>query len=154
MLCLAFSGCKDNSDEPNPAGVFVSQNANIIVKSETGEDLLDPNNNAGIKNVKIYYLVNGVKTLYSQPNLDAPNGYRVIKHPVTGYYYLQILLDGGRNISETTTFLQLGNASEIDTIKAHYKADPANVVVDKIWFNGSLVWSIADGEPIFELVKP
>lgn len=155
LLCCAFSGCKDQgSNEPNPTGVFVSQSAKIIVKSATGEDLLNPENNDGIKDFKIYYLVNGVKTPYHQPNLDASNGYRLIKHPVKGDYYLQVLMDGGRNISETTTYLQLGSTGDIDTIKAHYKTDPNNVIVEKIWFNGSLVWSFADGEPIFEIVKP
>lgn len=154
MLCFAFSGCNDNSEEPSPTGVFVSQNANIIVKSAAGEDLLDPENANGIKDFKIYYLVNGVKTLYSEPSLDAPNGYRLIKHPVKGYYYLQVLMDGRRNIPETTTYLQLGAAADVDTIKTQYKIDPNNLIAEKIWFNGSLVWSTADGEPIFEIVKP
>lgn len=155
FLCFAFSGCKDqDSNELNPTGVVVMQTANIIVKSATGEDLLDPANNNGIKDFKIYYLVNGAKTLYNEPHLDAPSGYRLIKHPVRGYYYLQVQLDGGLNIPETTTFLQLGSTGDIDTIKAHYKTDPNNVIVEKIWFNGSLVWSFADGEPIFEIIKP
>jgi hypothetical protein len=155
LLCFAVSGCKDqDSNEPGPTGVVVMQTANIIVKSTTGEDLLDSANNNGIKDFKIYYLVNGVKTLYNEPNLDASNGYRLIKHPVKGYYYLQVQLDGGRNISETTTYLQLGSNGDIDTIKAHYKADPNNIITEKIWFNGSLVWSFANGEPIFEIVKP
>jgi hypothetical protein len=155
FLCFTFSYCKDSEkNDLQPTGVNVMQSVNVLVKSDAGEDLLDPANVNGIKEFKIYYLVNGAKELYSKPNLDAANGYTLLKHPTKGYYYLQILMDGGKDILETTTFLQLGTSTSLDTIKTQYKSDPNNIIPENIWYNGSLVWKLTDGEPTFEIIRP
>jgi hypothetical protein len=155
FICFTFSFCKDSEkDDLQPTGINVMQSVNVLVKSDTGIDLLDPANVNGIKEFKVYYLVNGAKELYSHPNLDAANGYRLLKHPTLGYYYLQILMDGGKDILETTTYLQLGASTRLDTIKTQYKSDPNNIIAENIWYNGSLVWTLTDGEPTFEIIEP
>ncbi|MGN7888370.1 hypothetical protein [Dyadobacter sp. 22481] len=157
MACLGLTlgGCKEDiEDNVPPTGVVVIQNVNVRVKNTQGIDLLNPENTNGIKTFKIYYLVGGEKKLYSNANLDASGGYRLLKHPVNGYYYLQVLMDGGHNATETKTLLQLGDDVELDTIRTKYNSDPTNVIPEKIWHNKKLVWQTADGEPTFEIVYP
>ena len=154
FLGLTLVGCKeDNEDNVPPTGVVVVQNVNVRVKNTQGLDLLNPENANGIKAFKIYYLVGGEKKLYSNPSLDASGGYRLLKHPVNGYYYLQVLMDGGHNVAETKTLLQLGDNAELDTIRTQYKSDPSNIIPEKIWHNEQLVWQTADGEPTFQIIQ-
>lgn len=154
-LCLTLSGCKeDQEDNIPPTGVVVIQSVNVRVKNAAGVDLLSPENANGIKTFKIYYLVGEEKKLYSNANLDASGGYRLLKHSVNGYYYLQVLMDGGRNVAETKTLLQLGDNVELDTIRTRYKSDQSNIIPEKIWHNEELVWQTADGEPTFEIIRP
>jgi hypothetical protein len=156
LLWLTFSFCncgKKPQDYVPPTGVTVMQNVNVTVKDSVGEDLLNPEHANCFKEFKIYYLVKGEKKLYNKQELDASGGYRLLKHPVKGYYYLDILMDGGLNVSETKTLLQLGSNTKLDTIKTKYKSDPSNVIADKIWHNNKLVWQLSDGQPAFEIIR-
>jgi len=159
LLCLTFFNCKENQNNMQPeelrqTGVVVMQSIDVTVRNKLGEDLLNPANEYRIKEFKIYYLVNGAKKLYYNANMDASSGYRLLKHPSKGNYYLNILMNGSMGVLKSTTFLQLGNAATLDTISTQYRADPNNIVPEKIWFNGRLAWKIEDGEPpVYEIIR-
>ncbi len=157
LIFFLSVGCKENQvkdDDLWLGGIVVSQSTNIRISDKAGNDLLNPDNENRIKDFKIFYVKDGQKKLYLVPNLDAPMGYRIVKHSLYDYYYLQVLLDGGKDVKETTTYLQIGD-SEPDTVKCKYRENTgASVISEKVWFNGKLVWDAASQtESSFEIVK-
>jgi hypothetical protein len=156
LAVLALEACDKSETEtsvPGPAGVSVSRHVYLGIRDTTGVDLLNPQSPGVLREFQVYYLKNGNLIGFSQPNWDAPDGYSIIRHPLDDRYYLQIVLDAGPGIEQTTTIVQLGNGAPLDTIITQYRPDPVNIQPIKLWHNGELVWDIEAGERKFEIVR-
>jgi hypothetical protein len=152
-MVLLSIGRKDNQDL-KIMSVNVGSEVDLRIKNAAGEDLLNPSNSHVISDIKVYYSVNGQKELFNKPNLDSPGGYMIVKD--SAFYALRVYLNtpftANSSGSETTTYLQVG--SEVDAIRSLYSSDPANVTIQKMWYNNKLVWEFANGRRTFEIVKP
>ncbi|MCF0059733.1 hypothetical protein [Dyadobacter sp. CY356] len=157
MIFLLSVGCKEDNVQSKDiflGGVIVVQSTNIRISDKAGNDLLNPANENRIKDFKVFYVRDGQKKLFLVPNLDHPMGYQIVKHGLENYYYLKVLLDGGKGVKETTTYLQVENG-EIDAIKCKYMENTgASVISERVWFNDQLMWYAGKGtESSFEIIK-
>lgn len=158
IASLTISCKKDIVQDDLPLGnVTLEQSVDIRLTDLKGEDLLNPANENGIRDFKVYHVTAEQKELFNQSNLDAPGGYWIKKNEKENYYYLQVLLTtpNSKELStKTTTYLKIGNY-ELDTIQASYFSTAPSIKLSKVWFNNNKTWDSANNTPtIFEIVKP
>jgi len=143
LVLFTAVACNDSNEEEVPFGMFVSESVNIAIQDQSGTDLLDPANPDALSRFKVYYLRDGEKQLYTDPLMDAPNGFVIEKFPLDEFYHLQIFLNAPTspdgNDSEWTTYLEFEDG-HTDTIVAHYDIRPSYLAVDQASYNGIAVW--------------
>lgn len=161
FLSVILLSCKDNKDEvmDQSFGGYVATSVNIRIKDSDGNDRLAPTGHNPLTSFKVYYLVNGQKVLYNNPNMSAPGAYSIKKDDVGNYYYVQVLLNspspGDDSQNDWITYLEYQDGST-DTIKATFSVEPGFIAINKAWYNGTLQWDrISTGSlEVFELTKP
>jgi|GEM_PF-1216035 len=153
---FAFGVRAQNSVKTKKA-MYVNINIDIAYKDKDNVDLLDSNNITKectlsldkdgneiktpnikrdvflAKDITIFNIINGEKIKVNKPGRDYPNNHFIYKDEATGTYYLRIFLEA------EVVLLQL-NATTTDTIKCSIKKSKGNTHIDKVWYNGKLVW--------------
>lgn len=148
ILLFVMSSCnKDKEGKFNlDAGI------EIYVQDKSGNDLLNPSIQNAYKEseIKIYYLIDGVKKEVYYPNYDYPRNFRIIE--AGSKYYMMLSPNGNDSEEYPTTYIQW-NESDTDTIKCEFSRTSNSIICTKIWYNGSLAWSDYSNGRIIQIVK-
>ncbi|MCF0065620.1 hypothetical protein MUK70_11095 [Dyadobacter chenwenxiniae] len=62
-------------------------------------------------------------------------------------------MDSKIGLRKTLTLVQLGNKPISDTLETQWQESPSNLIPEKIWHNGSLVWQGLNQRE-FEIIVP
>jgi len=130
-LALMSLSCTKRTDGP----VIIEVDADILVMDEESDNLLE-SDDLKTENLKIYYLINGKKTLYFNGNLDYPKGFTLIKNQ-DQESALRVFLNTDIHTPVTLIEYREGNT---DTIKAAFNRKGASIRCTKIWYNEVLKW--------------
>lgn len=149
-----FSSCEKADEERQ--NFNLDTNLKFTVVSKEGEDLLDPANPNGISEneIKIYYLVDGVKKEIYDNNLDYPRSFRIYKD-LADEFRLVLFPNYSEDMDRPVTYIQW-NEQDIDTVEVSYDRYPDAIRTSKVWLNGDLILDRSNNlneEPIFSLVK-
>lgn len=143
FCCLPIS-CDKSS---GPAD-FRSYEVRITVLNSDQEDLLDPSNAFALdlKQVKVYYELNGVKTEINRSNLDNPRMFR-LEEPGENYsnYRVLLFMNNEDDSEITTTYFEWG-PERTDIFKSQIRSEDGSTsnVALKTWFNDTLVCNRED----------
>lgn len=162
LTFLALQGCEDNNSvnlKTNiDLGVIISYSNNI------GKDLLDPDNSFSYdsENIKLFYLINGVKIEYpNSPNSDMPSGFEITKSERTGKHILTVSTYegdakdswGNGKLINAISYLQLKD-NVVDTIKCELWRADNSIITKKLWYNSVLKWQSESETPLeIEIIK-
>jgi hypothetical protein len=120
----------------------------ISVVDKSGNDLLDPANPNSFKekDIRIYYLINGVKEEVFFPNYDHPRNFYIDKRDKV---YNMILF-----LNDPITYIQWNNL-DTDTIQCVINKEGGGelTICRKVWFNGELRWDNYSTERYIKIVK-
>lgn len=148
LILFIFNSCK----KEEPLAFYIDCGVEITVKNKDGKDLLNPLTPGALlsQNIKIYYLINGVKKEVNYGNYVNPQNFNILE--LDGIYRMRLILNQADPIS--TTYIQW-NASDTDTLKSQIYRPEGLITCKGIWFNDSLVWSWENysKERSFEIVK-
>lgn len=144
-----------NSTEEEEIGFYIDSHIEFSVKNSDQVDLLNPNNNDIIDNskIKIFYLVDGVKTAFFKAHWDYPKGYIIFKHE--NNYRIRVFLNNESNNTEkVTTFIQW-NKNKTDKVEATFNRNNNSIMQQKIWLNNEEIWELGNNtiDPYFILTK-
>jgi len=123
------------------------------IVNSNGEDILNPSHPDCIKesDIKLYYLIDGIKKEVYNPNYDFPRNFRIYEHQ--NEFRIGIFQNHSENEDKPLTYIQW-NESETDTIEAAYYRSSNAIIQKKIWLNGDLIWESINGtNPYFILTK-
>ncbi|MGE4288289.1 MAG: hypothetical protein AB7E36_06340 [Salinivirgaceae bacterium] len=160
ILIMLLLGC----DTEKPSDMFnLDAGVSFYVVNENGNDLLDPENeNAiGYNDITIYYLVDGEKQEFYNPDLDSPKGFSIFEpEGLFTKYNIGLGLNTKGTEKITTTLIEWYN-TEVDTIKAEIERGDNYAISTKIWFNDIVVWDVnnpelsetKNGSRFFQIVK-
>jgi len=132
FISLFFINCKRDSD--NGYGVSRSNHINIAYINSSGENLLNPStlNHYTADSIRIYYIVDGVKTEANFPKADYPNGFHIYQSDSTTYRI-------GVLLNSNNVLIKL-NHETTDTIKCIIDHSYGNLELRKLWYNGVLMF--------------
>jgi hypothetical protein len=131
LISLVFAG-NIYAQTKTKKAMYVNINIDWAFKDKEGNDLLG---STYIKDsIVVYNLVNGKKEKVNKPQADYPNNHFIYKDEATKTNLLRIFLE------VETVLLQL-NSSTTDTIKCTIKKTKGNTHIEKVWYNGKLVWT-------------
>jgi len=141
LLILGLSGLQC-CDRRTDCCVYIDDALDLLYTDSEGNNLID-NGTMNPDNFKIYYMVDGVKTLFSlEWQYDNPKGYAVIPDEL-GYgssivMFLApispvILFELGENETDTITF-------------ENYEVHNGDIRFSKVIYNGKVVYDINDEE--------
>lgn len=118
----------------------------ISVKDQDGNDLLNPLTPNSIleSDIKIFEMVDGVKTEVNNVNMDDPKGFTVTQKG--GIYFVKL------GLSSQDSYIQWSE-TDTDTIKGEIVQKPALTSCQKVWLNGKIVWDDYSKERFFEIIK-
>lgn len=127
--------------KPGSGGVL-SNNVYITVLDQDGNDLLDPENPFAIdlSQVKVYYLLNDVKTEINRGNLDYPKMFRVIE-PGSDMenYTISLFMNTEDDSDITTTYFQW-ETDNTDVFKSQIRRPRGGSIFNqKTWVNDDLI---------------
>ncbi|MGB5356101.1 MAG: hypothetical protein WBN11_05350 [Eudoraea sp.] len=138
---MVFLAC----DKAQGPALNISNDIYISVLDESGGDLLDPNNPATVdlKQVKVYYDLNGVKTEINRSNLDFPQMF-LVEEPGenSDHHRILLFLNTEDNSDITTTYFEWG-PSQTDVFKSLINRDGNGINDEKIWLNDELICDVA-----------
>jgi hypothetical protein len=139
------------SEENISEGYSISTAVKISVVDQQGSDLLDPDNENNLKseNIKIFHMIDGELTEFSEGYLDYPKGFLIYNPYDLGFneQYLFCLLatDASASTGELESLLPVTyiqwNETDMDTVKCQYYQTDNILECTKVWFNGVLVWT-------------
>jgi hypothetical protein len=111
----------------------------ISVMDNSGNDLLNPATpNAFVDSeIKIYYLIDGIKKEIYNANYDHPRNFILFEKD--GEYRMGLSPNADEKEELPITYIQWKEI-DTDTIQCHFSRTSNSVVCDKIWRNGTLVW--------------
>ncbi len=136
----------------------------ISIVDQQNLDLLDPNNPNDIRseNIKIFHMIDGELTEFSEGLFDYPKGFRIFNPKDLGfndqYLFCLLMTDASYQTGETEllpiTYIQW-NESDTDTIQCQYSKTESLLITTKVWFNGKEVWDIEkdNEEGWFKIMK-
>ena len=135
LILTAIMSCKKDEEE-RMVGYYVDMGFYISIKSNLGEDLLDPNNPNSYKSddIKILYLRDGKMQEVFNSAMDFPRNFRIDEYD-DGYKMLVFLDDSETN---TKTFVKW-NATEIDEIEVEVVREDTYTGYTKTKFNGQSI---------------
>jgi len=153
LVALVLSSC--NKEEPN-WGSYNDCGVYITVHDKAGIDLLNPSNPGAYlqQNIKIFYLINGVKEEVFHWNQDYPRNFNIDEFPNEKFK-----MGLGLNYSPTEeypiTYVQWSE-NDTDTLKTEIYRRGGLTSVKNLWLNNKLVWrneDYAKGERIINIIK-
>lgn len=139
LFACTLIGC---SSDPNPIGVNIDTQVNLVLTNPDGKNLLNPSTNGHYSedSIKLYYLTDGQKVEVYQPNLTYPRNFFIAKNESNGEYFVRVFLNEGKvgvTRDSTITYIQW-SATKVDTVKATvFKSSNLNEA-EKVWINGEL----------------
>lgn len=138
---LLLASCK-KSDVP--LGVNIDTQVNLILKNQSGRDLLNPSTPGyyNPENIRLYYLKDGKKQEVYKPTADYPRNFFVIKNEGNNEYCIRIFANETTVDREITTTYVQWNAARQDTIKTLMSVGPNYIYADKVWYNGELKFDV------------
>lgn len=150
-LVILFSCSNSNEIEES----YLYYNAiEFSIKNSENEDLLDPANpnHINTENIRIFYLINGVKQEVFNPEMQTPRNFLIFKH--ANEYRIGISLNHSETEEYPITFVQW-NERDTDTIKVEYKRTLNSTIQQILWLNGQKIWELGDNtiDPFFVLIK-
>ena len=133
LITFVFTG---NIYSQTKKAMYVNINIDIAFKDKDGNDLLDAGNENHFaqKEITVYNMEKGEKVKVNKPHADYPNNHFIYKDDVTKTNLLRVFL-------ETEVVLLQLNATTTDTIKCTIKKTKGNTHIEKVWYNGKLVWT-------------
>lgn len=126
---MLLSGCKKDEKELVMCCGMVATTVEIRIFDQNGSDLMSPENINQVWPFKIVY-----------PRTNSSGGFRVEKHPVEQYTYLNITMDAEFGVRKTTTLVYMGNNATADTLETQWQDNPSSLIPEKICYNGDVVW--------------
>jgi hypothetical protein len=139
IIVLLLSSCKEKQDSMSG---FIDTNVEISVQDKAGNDLLNPSNQSAYlaQNIKIYYLIDGIKKEINQANLDFTKNFMI--YEIDGKYQMRLFLNCSYE-STSITYVQW-NENDTDTFKTEILKNTNLVLITKLWYNDSMVWNAYD----------
>lgn len=143
---LIFSGILTlfSCDEDSGTGTVISNDVLITVVNQEGEDLLDPSNpeSINIEEIKVFYLLNGIKTEINRSNLDYPKMFLVTDPDMNSEYYRILLFLNIEDDSEiTTTYIEL-KPNIVYEFRSELNRFGNSVTDEKIWLQNELICDV------------
>ena len=134
LLVIASIGlsCKKN------CCTIIDANITISLVSKSSENLLAPPNGLTLADINVYYMKDGVKTLYFERHLGASKGVLIHKHS-DGQEKLTLFPTLNKD-KFTETLVEFGDLGT-DTIRCEYYKTDNQDFVKKVWVNGKLAWN-------------
>ena len=157
LIALFILGFSLVSCEKNIEGVLIDANVDLAFRNANGADLLNPSAPNAIKDddLDVFVLKNGIKNRFYQANLDAPKSFKIFKEGDSPYvmrFYFDVL-EENFNGNQVTQYLRYKDGAE-DVIVAEFNSNrKQNKVIQKVWINGVLRWSSADGNSPVVIIK-
>jgi hypothetical protein len=142
MGMLGLTNCGSNQDCPTVLDLDID----LWVRDKSGNNLLDPKISTSFKkdSIRVFYLEDGQRKEFYNPNLDAPRGFFIYKNEGNGEYVFRIFsYEGKSKVTERTTiYVQwrqgIEDAFECEMTKVCY-----SVYCTKVWYNGVLKYDDA-----------
>ena len=145
---LILSACS-NDNKSTPINISLLTTIFINLKDNQGNDLLNTENYVS-NNIKIFYVNNSLATEINDTNLDNPKGFLIF----TSGTNLKMKLFLNHNEEEFPITYIKWNATDTDTIKAHYYRTDSSVLLDKVWINNVLTTPLDSNSGIeFNILK-
>lgn len=142
LASILITGCKKDEKEPMLCCTMVATTVDIRIFDKSGNDMMSSDNINQVWPFKILY-----------PRTNNSGGFLIEKHPIEGYTYLRVTMDSKIGLRKTITLVQLGNKTTADTLETQWQDSPSNLIPEKIWHNGNLVWQ-GNSEREFEITLP
>lgn len=153
LIFTIFFSCS-NDEENSQEKINLNMEVDLMLKNTSNEDLLNPATNEffPFDEIKLYYIINGVKQEVNDNNLDLPrnlelvngNSGNVLAIFTNSLNNKLISEQNGIKIVENITYLELSKTST-DTIKTYAKMKRGNISITKVWYNDQLVWDAETG---------
>lgn len=156
ILVIAFFYACDSNEEERTYNYIMADGADFTVSDTKGVDLLDPKNANHIKesDVKIFYLVKGVKEEVYNGLLIHPRNFLIHKFENEEEYHITVFLNSRDKANKTTTYIQW-NEKDCDTIEATFFKNKDLIFTKDIWYNKKLVFTstVPNNTPFVRLIK-
>ena len=134
-------------NDPGPTNIDI--NIDLKVLDKNGHNLLDSTISGYYKSkeIRIFFLENGVKTEVYNPRLDAPRNF-FVSSVGNGQYFMRLFPNEGTFDQETTTtFLQWRQGDE-DTLKTTMTRISRSVYCSKVFYNRELKYDVNTSQPV------
>ena len=155
MISLMIIGCSKDNQNENINAFNLDVGVEFSVINSDGEDILNPNNPNAINksDIKLFYLIDGVKKEVYNSNYDYPRNFKIYEHQ--NEYRITIWQNNTDSEEKPLTFVQWSkDENDIDKIETIYERTSNAVLQRKIWLNDDLLWESNSGiEPFFVLTK-
>lgn len=114
---------------------IIDRDVNLTVQNQQGQNLLVSPAMFTKSNIETYHVINGQAQLFNQPNLDADKGFLVLEG-TTGKI-IRIFPYFNKNEKISRTLIKFGD-TKIDTIDCEFTFSGSSVLLQKVWYNGTL----------------
>ncbi len=144
LIAVLAIGC---SKDEGCGCTIISLAANISLKNNAGEDLLNPDNPNSYKkrDIKTYYLIDGEQTRAGQ--------YDNFYEDEDGVFRYGVMVNYEGSDEYPITYIDW-NETDRDTIKSEIYRTKNQTRAIKFWYNGELVWDAENGNaPEFTIIK-
>ncbi len=141
LVSLVLSSCR--KEEPK-WGSVTSVGSMITVQNKAGIDLLNPSNSGAFlqQNIKIFYLINGVKEEVFHGNYDYPRNFYIEEVP-DGSFRMCLGMNHSPTEEYPITYVQWSE-NDTDTLKTKIYREGGLTSCEDIWLNNKLVWKNED----------
>jgi len=144
VAAIMTTSCK----KEKPVNADLDNDIQILLLNESSANLLTPPSALSTQNIDIYYMKNGVKTLYYQENLGMPKGIQIFKAADGKERLMMFPVESGSEFSETLVkFGDLGT----DTVRCQHYISAQSKRVIKVWVNGDLKWDVTTSPALREV---
>jgi len=151
LTCLlTLLSCKKDNI---PGSMHIRENLKIVFLNKSGQNLVDPLtvNRLQFEKMRLFFLENNEKIEVYNPMLDSPRGLHLNDKEAPYFIAVSANISKGEVLSDkngiktgqSTALLQL-NDSITDTIKTEWQSGPGYVLITKTWYNGILVYDVAN----------
>ena len=150
LTIITMISCQNTEDDSSYDNIYT--HIEFSIKNDVNEDLLDPNNANAIdtSKINIYYIKDGIKTLYYKSNYTYPKGYLIFEHE--NEFRIKIFTD--YSTDKDTTIIEWSE-NDADTVEVLYKKTANSILKEKVWLNGEQVWELGNNtvDAFFVLTK-